>query len=149
VLLNADLVLQSSEIIELKPRIHIQNVAKAHLYIESLCQYAGKSYQTKGSNNEENTDDYNEHETLEMFVQNKNLIYPNPNNGTFQIQVNYPEFEEGTLELFTLQGIKIGTWEVRQNTIIRLDNKLTPNSILIGRLYNATNHIGETKIVIR
>jgi hypothetical protein len=116
------------------------------VYIATLCQSKAL---TNDSNNEENTGNYNEHETLEMFVQNKNLIYPNPNNGTFQIQVNYPEFEEGTLELFTLQGIKIGTWNVSQNTIIRLDNKLTPNSILIAKLYNATNHIGETKIVIR
>jgi hypothetical protein len=30
-----------------------------------------------------------------------------------------------------------------------LDNKLTPNSILIAKLYTETNYIGETKIIIR
>lgn len=148
VLPNADLELQAGELIELKPGTHIQSGAKAHLYIEPLCQLAGKSLQTNGTDNNEETEERNL-ETLETNNENKILIYPNPNNGTFQVKVNFPDFEIGTLELFTLQGIKIGSWEVSQNTIIRLDEKLIPNSILIGKLFNTTNHIGETKILIR
>lgn len=145
---NADLEFQSGELIELKPGTHIRQGAIFHAYIEPLCD------ETKSlsiSNSPDEITEYSDNNFSDNSTKNKentNMIYPNPNEGTFSIYCKNLENSTGELYLYNTQGVLITIIPVSHQQKIDISSYVQSKSLVYAKIILDQTILFTSKILI-
>lgn len=149
---NADLELQSGEVIEFKPGTHFQAGSKVHAYIQGLCHLNGS--RSLELSEDEEPEAYGRQQEINTTANGStapvSVVYPNPSDGTFTLRCDALDaYGEGTLYLYNAQGRQVAVLPIRNLQTVRLDETTAQNHLLIGRIVVNDGVVCENKIFIQ